>query len=144
MALNHSYREQSNYRSIEPKQLVSLGQGIMQSAENVQQSDLQKAETHILFLSFFLSWLRDLILTKEHGQSNNSKYGGNFERSVANVMEAFKQAGYFWDAQTHGPLCTSSSHSTAKNTFKLVFRLWHLFSLFKSLKKEKQLWKNYC
>lgn len=75
MALNHSYREQSNYCSVESKQLVGLGQGIMQSAENIQQSDSQRAETHIFF--FFLSCLRDLILTNEHRQSNNSKYGEN-------------------------------------------------------------------
>lgn len=77
----HSYREQSNYCSIQSKQLVGLGQRVMQSAENVQQTDLQRAETHIFFLSFFLSWLRDLILTNEHGQSNNSKYGGNLKSS---------------------------------------------------------------
>lgn len=71
----HSYSEQSNYYSIESKQLVGLGQGdgLMQSAENIQQSDLLRAETHIVFLS----WLRDLILTNELGQSNDSKCGGN-------------------------------------------------------------------
>lgn len=88
----------------------------MQPAENLQQSDLHRAETHVFFLSF-LAGLEISFQLMNMGKAtiqNTVKAPEVPLKSVAKVMRACKRAGYFWDAQTHGPLCVWASLACAE------------------------------